>query len=133
MTPTNGTLAAAGSATTARRWRAPVRLRMAGRRETSNREGEPDWERIETALAVWPRVRKAGQLTPHRAARDPNWHEWMSELERQQLLAMTLTDLWAFGAVMEAETLLVESLAAICDEPDVAAALEQWRPPRWDR
>jgi hypothetical protein len=90
-----------------------------------------DPRRVDVALRVWRRMRRSGQ--PHhpvRVARQPGWDDSMDGWERHQLLAMSELDLLAFEVVVEAETSLVESLAEICHEPDVRAALEQHRPRR---
>jgi hypothetical protein len=91
-----------------------------------------DAGRVMVALAVWRRLRHTGGLHPHKAARQADWDQWMSGYERSMLLGMSLPDLWAYLAVVEAETQLIEALAWLADEPDMRAALEQHRPQRGD-
>jgi hypothetical protein len=90
-----------------------------------------DQERVEAALAVRDRLRRAGAgIDAISAARHDRWDEWMSPVERHELLSLTAPDAWAVAYVAEAEQLLLEALLRICHEPEIAAALEQHRPRR---
>jgi hypothetical protein len=89
-----------------------------------------DPARVMVALSVWRRLRPTDAPHPHQAARQPGWDQWMSGWERSVLLGMSVPDLWAFLAVVEAETQLIEALAGMADEPDMRALIEQHRPQR---
>jgi hypothetical protein len=92
-----------------------------------------DPARVMVALVVWRRLRGTDAPHPHQAARQAGWDQWMTPFERSVLLGMSSVDLWAFLAVVEAETELIEALCRMADEPDMRAALEQHRPQRGER